>query len=209
MLVGAILFVILLIIGSALLVLWPKIHKMYEEKMFKYNSSNIVYQIAMDKDFYVINNVAIEIDTKIIHFSHIIFGNKYIYCIGDLYQNGPLSGKFKDIQWMKYLDNGEIAHIKNPLSLHRTRVQYLKSALNAEDLLIGISLVNDECLIDKVEDAPEDIFMINLRNLKSFINNKEKENVSPIEPIQLDSLVRQIYNKNNQTKEYLEKQDNY
>ena len=55
--------------------------------------------MAIDKDYYVINDVVLEIDTKFIHFNHILFGDKYIYCICDSYFDGPISGKFTDNQW--------------------------------------------------------------------------------------------------------------
>lgn len=207
MLVGAIIVILLLVAGSILLIFWPKISKRNEEKDFLKDIYHSVYNIAMDKDFYVIHDVAIEIDTKIIHFNHILFGNKYIYCISDCYHNGHLSGKYNDQQWFKYLENGEIIHIKNPMLLHSTRIRYLNSVLNSEDLIIGICVVNNQCLLDELKDSPSNVVILHENEIRSYVYSKEKENIMPIDAIQLDSLVHQIYNKNIETKENIEKQN--
>lgn len=201
MLVGAIIVVSLIVIGFALLILWPIFEDVFEKKTFQKKFYTEVYQLAIDKDFYVINDVVLEIDKKFIHFNHILFGDKYIYCICDSYYEGPISGKFTDQQWFMYKDSGEINHIKNPLLLHKTRLAYLTSTLRAEELFVGICVVNKSCLVDEVEDIPDNLKVLNVSEFKEFIIQKEKESVSPINSIQLDSLVQQIYQKNLQSRE--------
>ena len=200
MLIGAIVVISLIFIGFALLILWPIFKERSEKKTFLKSFYTEVYQLAIDKDFYVINNVVLEIDTKFIHFNHILFGNKYIYCICDSYFEGPLSGKFSDQQWFLYKQLGK-DHIKNPLLLHKARLSYLSSAIRAEELLVGICVVNDSCIIDQIPDIPDNLAVINRVEFKEFINKKEKENVAPINSIQLDSLVQQIYQKNIQSRD--------
>lgn len=201
MLIGAIIIVSLITIGYTILILWPFIKERMEKRTFLKSFYTDVYQLAIDKDFYVINDVVLEIDTKFIHFNHILFGDKYIYCICDHYYDGPLSGKFTDQQWFLYKNNGQLDHIKNPLLLHRARLSYVTSALRAEELFIGLCVVNESCLVDEIKDAPEYLNVINEKDFKEYINKKEKENVPPINSIQLDSLVQQIYQKNLQSKE--------
>ena len=70
----------------------------------------------------------------------------------------------------------------------------MKSALKADDILLGICVMNDECLIDKIEDCPDNIVLLNQKELKDFIIAKEKSDISPIDSIQLEHLVRFIYN---------------
>ena len=96
MLVGAIILISLLIIGFSYLIFQPIVKEALEKKTFLKEFYSSVYQLAIDKDFYVINDVVLEIDTKFIHFNHILFGDKYIYCICDSYMEGPISGKFSD-----------------------------------------------------------------------------------------------------------------
>lgn len=201
MLVGAIILISLLIIGFSYLIFQPIVKEALEKKTFLKEFYSSVYQLAIDKDFYVINDVVLEIDTKFIHFNHILFGDKYIYCICDSYMEGPISGKFSDNQWFMYKNNGELEHIKNPLILHRSRLSYVTSSLRAEGLFIGLFVVNKSCIVDKIEDIPDNLAIVNEDEFKDYILKKEKENIPPINTLQLDSLVQQVYQKNIQSRE--------
>ena len=194
MLVGAIVLISVLVIVSTLVLLWPYIMKLRSKKDFFNRAYRTTYSLARDKDYYIINDVELVIENKKIHFDHILFGEKYIYCIGNNYRDGNISGKYSDNQWFLYKANGKTEYIKNPLLLHSTRIEYLKSALKADDILLGICVMNDECLIDKIEDCPDNIVLLNQKELKDFIIAKEKRDISPIDSIQLEHLVRFIYN---------------
>ena len=201
MLIGAIIVVSLLLVGYGFLIFTPLVKEQLEKKTFQKNFSTDVYQLAIDKDFYVINDVVLEIDTKFIHFNHILFGDKYIYCICDSYFEGPISGKNRDSQWFLYKNSGQISHIKNPLILHKNRLSYITSTLRAEELFVGIVVVNESCIVDKVDDLPDNLIVVNEKEFKDYILKREKENIPPINSIQLDSLVQQIYQKNMQSRE--------
>ena len=194
MLVGAIVLISVLVIVSTLVLLWPYIMKLRSKKDFFNRASRTTYSLVRDKDYYIINDVDLVNENKKIHFDHILFGEKYIYCIGNNYRDGNISGKYSDNQWFLYKANGKTEYIKNPLLLHSTRIEYLKSALKADDILLGICVMNDECLIDKIEDCPDNIVLLNQKELKDFIIAKEKSDISPIDSIQLEHLVRFIYN---------------
>ena len=201
MLVGAIILISLLVILFAYLIFQPIIKEALEKKTFLKNFYTSVYQLAIDKDFYVINDVVLEIDTKFIHFNHILFGDKYIYCICDSYMDGPVSGKFSDNQWFMYRNNGNIEHIKNPLILHRSRLSYVTSSLRAEELFVGLFVVNKSCIVDEIVDIPDNIALVNEEEFRDYILKREKENIPPINTLQLDSLVQQVYQKNIQSRE--------
>lgn len=201
MLIGAISLISLLIIGFAFLIFQPIVKDALEKKTFLKNFYTNVYQLAIDKDFYVINDVVLEIDTKFIHFNHILFGDKYIYCICDSYFDGPISGKFSDNQWFLYKYNGELTHIKNPLLLHKSRLSYVTSSLRAEELFVGVFVVNKSCIVDEIKDCPENMAILNEEEFRDYILKREKENIPPINTLQLDSLVKQVYQKNIQSRE--------
>lgn len=202
MLIGAICFVVVFLIVSLIVLLMPIIKRRQDDKQFFKRVYEYVYQVAKDKDFYLINNVEIAIDTKTIHFNHILFGNKYIYCISNLPLKGGLSGKFQDEQWFKYDENNTRTVGKNPMLLHKARLDYLISALNVkeEDLFIGICVCNDSCLIDDIEGMPKNLAIINESDIYGYICEREKENIASIDQLQLDGLVHSIYQKNNANK---------
>lgn len=203
MLVGAICFVTVFVIISLLVLLLPVIKEHQDDKQFFKRVYDYTYQIAKDKDLYLINNIEIEIDTKTIHFNHILFGNKYIYCISNLSLRGGLSGKFADDQWFKYDEKNTRTVGKNPMLLHKARLDYLISALNVkeEDLFVGICVCNDSCLIDDIEGMPKNLAIINESELYGFVDEKEKENIASIDQLQLDGLVHLIYQKNQMNKQ--------
>ena len=201
MLVGAISVISLLVIGFGFLIFYPMFKEQLEKRTFTKSFYTDVYQLAIDRDYYVINDVVLEIDTKFIHFNHILFGDKYIYCICDSYFEGPISGKNRDSQWFLYKNSGQISHIKNPLILHKNRLSYITSTLRAEELFVGIVGVNESCLVDQIDDLPDNLIVINEKEFKDYILKREKENIPPINSIQLDSLVQQIYQKNMQSRE--------
>lgn len=196
MLIGAIVVITLLIIGATLLLLWPLIAKKIDCKRFLLAMGKRTYAIARDSDFYLLNKVTIPIDDgKEVHFDHIIFGDKYIYVIGDAYYPGPLSGKYRDQQWFLYNENIHFTHIKNPLTLHHTRLNYLSLETTAPmELFVGILVVNDSCFLDNIPGIPQNEFICNESDLKNIIARKEKEDVSIINPISLNNLVHNINN---------------
>ena len=161
MLVGAISVISLLAIGFGFLIFYPLFQERQEKRTFTKSFYTDVYQLAIDRDYYVINDVVLEIDTKFIHFNHILFGDKYIYCICDTYFDGPISGKNRDSQWFLYKNNGQVSHIKNPLVLHKSRLSYITSALRAEELFVGIIVVNESCIVDQIDDLPDNLTIVN------------------------------------------------
>ena len=55
MIVGAIVFISLLVIGSILLLAWPKLKIVFEKKHYKKSMNHLVYSISRDSDFYLLN----------------------------------------------------------------------------------------------------------------------------------------------------------
>lgn len=200
MLIGLIIVIILMVIGSLVFIFWNKIKELKEKKFFSKEISSKVYQIAVDNDFYLINQVALAIDTKVIHFDHLLFTNKYIYCIGRKYFSGPVSGRFDDSQWFQYDKKNRINHIKNPMILPKVRLEYLRSALRAnEDLFISVVLVNDSCVIDNIVSCPKNNHIMNIGDFSGFVKKNEKASIPAIDALQLETLVQNIYKRSIRT----------
>lgn len=197
-----IIVIVLIIVGSLIFIFSDHINLFFEKRNFNKKVGKKIYQIALDNDYYLISQVALEIDTKIVHFDYILFTNKFIYCVGARYFNGPISGKYDDNQWFKYGKKSEIDHIKNPLILPKVRLEYLKGALKApDDLFVSLVVINDSCLIDKNNQYPTYNQLINLKDLKFLISKKEKENIADINPSQLQKLVKNIYKRSVKTQQ--------
>lgn len=200
MLTGLIIVVSLMVIGSLVFIFWDKIIALKEKKFFTKEVGSKIYKIALENDYYLINDAVLSIDTKVIHFNHILFTNKFIYCIGVKYFNGPISGKYEDAKWFQYDFKNKITHINNPLTLSKVRLDYLKSSLRAsEDLFVSVVIVNDSCIIDERIDLPKDNHIMNIKNLKHFIAKREKMDIPSLDQEQLDVLVQNIYKRSVRT----------
>ena len=194
MLTGLIIVISLMVVFSIVFLFWDKIKFAKEKRSFSKLIGKKAYQLALDNAYYLINQVALAIEGKVIHFDHILFTNKFIYCIGEKYFSGPISGRFDDSQWFKYNKKNQVEHIKNPMILPKVRVEYLRGSLRAnDDLFVSVVLVNDSCIIDQIEGCPKNNFIMNLSDFKSFIKQREKTNIPSIDPLQLETLVQNIY----------------
>ena len=208
MLIGLIVILSLMVVGSLVFIFWGQIKQKTEKKNFVKKVGAKVYQLALDNDYYLINKVALKIDTKVIHFDHILFTNKFIYCIATKYFDGPISGKFDDNQWFKYDDKNHVDHIKNPLIIPKVRVEYLRSALRAgEDLFVSLVITNDSCLIDEIKDCPSNQKIINLKDLKHLVSKNEELDIPLIDPLQEEKLVQNIYKRSVKTKKMEENKE--
>ncbi len=200
MLIGLIVVVVLLIVGSLLFLFSDRIRQISEKKNFSKKAGKRIYALARDNDFYLINQVALSIDTKVIHFDHILFTDKFIYCIGKKYFSGPISGKYDDSQWFQYDEKNHVEHIKNPMILPRVRLDYLRSALKAnEDLFVSVVLLNDSCVLDEIGNCPKNNYILNLKDFKNFIQKREKADIPSINAFQLETLVQNIYKRSVKT----------
>jgi hypothetical protein len=196
MLVVLIIVISIIIIGGILLIFWPKFKIIKEKRQFSKIVASKVYGLAEDKDFYVINQVALSIENKIIHFDHILFANKFIYCIGTKYYDAPVSGKYSDAQWLKYSSLNNMERIKNPMALALARLNYIKSSVNAPDgIFISVILINDSCILDEIKDCPPGNYIMNVSKFRQFVIENEKQDIPDIDTLALEELVQKIYKK--------------
>lgn len=194
---GLIAFVSVLILLSLYLLFFRSVNSRVEKLFFQKMTGRKVYAIAKDNDYYLLNKVAIRVEGKIIHFDHILFGDKYIYCIVNRYYPVAVHGNPEDPSWFCYKRNGKFKIMKNPLRINRERVNYFASAIaSSKDIFVGIVLVNNQCLIDPSDSGSENDLLLNLKDLRAKIKRYERNSlVNPIEPASLKALVYDVYRK--------------
>ena len=188
---------VILFILCIVLVFYRPISLGVEKLFFRHNVAKKVYKIAKDYDFYLLNKVAINVGDKVVHFDHLLFGNKYIYCIGAKYYSLAIDGNYKDTSWFNYKTTNKFDYIKNPMKLHRERVN-LFSALVApsSDLFIATILVNNSCLVGDIKESGKYNKISTIKNFEKLIKDYENDpKVSPIDPILLHQLVQDVYKK--------------
>ena len=191
-----IVFLIFLGIGLLIFLFYPILKKQYEYKNHRKIVAKTLYKYASDYDVFLLNNVKLKYGDETIIFDHILFGEKFIYCIKDECQKVGIEGNAEDLKWFSFNLKGDFEYIPNPFKSNNLNVvmlsHYLK--INIEDrFFYSIICVNDSCLIN-VEKCKDDEIIINHKNLYNLIKNKERDNsYRKINQERLQKVVKILY----------------
>lgn len=170
------------------------------KKDFKYHYYKRIYRLAMDKDYYLINNFLFRIDdSHVARIDHILFADKYIYIINDSYYEGDIIGKENDSSFILIDRNNKKKYDDNPLLNNKKIVNKLSmiTGIN-QSLLIGICLINDSCHCSVVTTS-KSFYIIQSKRFKKLVNAIESRDIEEINKEQLASAVQAI-NKLNRRK---------
>lgn len=194
--VGQIAFLIIVptvvIIAIAVLIyLLYRRHMM--KKNFKYFYYKRLYKIAMDKDYYLINDFLFKIDDSHVgRIDHILFADKYIYIMTDSYFNGDIIGKEDDKSVIVLGRDGKKYYDDNPLITNKKLINKLSliTGINPA-LLIGICIINDNCRYG-IQTSSKSFYYIQSNKLKALVKAIESRQVGAINKEQLASAVKSI-----------------
>lgn len=150
-----------------------------------------IYSIAFDRDYYLINNFLFRVeDNKVACIDHLLFGDKYIYLISDLYYDGNLSGSYDDKSLVYMNNKGKKCYTDNPFEKSERLMKRLCSVTSQDaSIMIGIVLVNDDCKLD-IESDSSQFFICQRKKLASLI--KEIEGREDVGVLNADLLARAV-----------------
>ena len=194
--VGQIAFLIIVptvvIIAIAVLIyLLYRRHMM--KKNYKYFYYKRLYKIAMDRDYYLINDFLFKIDDSHVgRIDHILFADKYIYIMTDSYFNGDIIGKEDDKSVIVLGRDGKKYYDDNPLITNKKLINKLSliTGINPA-LIIGICIINDNCRYG-IQTSSKSFYYIQSNKLKALIKAIESRQVGAINKEQLASAVKSI-----------------
>lgn len=193
----AVAFIVALIIFLLLFIPLRRrsIKKKYVEHYYKE-----IYKIALNNDYYLINNFAFKVDdSSLLKINHILFGEKYVYLINDYHFDGDIAGKAFDKSLICFSKRGKKYYIDNPI----VRSKYLLDRLTImtgldPTIMIGISLVNDDCSSDIISQSKQ-YYLVQRNKLASLVKAIESRNIGKLNEKSLEKLVHSI-NKMNRKK---------
>lgn len=176
------------------------INKKREKNGFREVCYKTIYRIAFDEDFYLINNFSYRVDSsKVANIDHVLFGNKYIYLIIDVYYEGDLTGKETDTSLILIDRKGKKYYTENQYAVSKALVKSLVDSTGIDpNLLIGIVVINNKCKIN-IETSSKQYYLIQKKNLKKLVRAIESRSVGNINAEQLGELVKS-FDKINRTK---------
>ena len=173
----------------------------YRRKHFQIHFYKQVYRVALNNDYYLINQFVFKVDSsKNATVDHILFGNKYIYTIISKYYQGDLIGKYADKSLIFISHKGKKCYTDNPYN----EAKYLTSKLSSStgidaSLMIGIVLINDDCKV-AVQSESKQFYIIQRKRFPALIKAIESRPVEPINQTQLEKAVQSIAKQNKRKK---------
>ena len=194
--VPAVVFVFLVIC------LYFPISRVYRRKHFQIHYYKKVYRVALDHDYFLINQFVFKIDnSKVASVDHILFGNKYIYVISSKYYQGDLVGKYNDKSLIFISHKGKKCYTDNPYNQVKQLASKLSSSTGVDaSLMIGIVLVNDDCKV-AVQSESKQFYIIQRKRFAALIKAIESRPVEEINQTQLAKAVQSIAKQNKRKKE--------
>lgn len=194
--VPAVVFVFLVIC------LYFPISRAYRRKHFQIHYYKKVYRVALDHDYFLINQFVFKIDnSKVASVDHILFGNKYIYVVSSKYYQGDLVGKYNDKSLIFISHKGKKCYTDNPYNQVKQLASKLSSSTGVDaSLMIGIVLVNDDCKV-AVQSESKQFYIIQRKRFAALIKAIESRPVEEINQTQLAKAVQSIAKQNKRKKE--------
>lgn len=171
------------------------IKKKYVEHYYKE-----IYKIALDRDYYLINNFAFKVDdSSLLRINHILFGDKYVYLINDYHFDGDIAGKAFDKSLICFSKKGKKYYIDNPIVRSKFLLDRLCIMTGLDpNIMIGVSLVNDDCSSDIISTSKQ-YYLVQRNKLASLIKAIESRRIGKLNEKSLEKLVHSI-NKMNRKK---------
>lgn len=188
------------VIGLLIVFVIIPLRQRYQKNNFKEYCYKAIYKIAFDEDFYLINNFLFRVDqSTVAKIDHILFGNKYIYPIIDVYYDGDLLGKFEDKSLILIDKKDKKYYTDNQYLVCKSLVESLSRTTGIDgNMFVGIVVVNNECKLG-IETKNKQYYFIQRNKLKKLIKAIESRNVGKINAAQLENAVKAI-DKLNRTK---------
>ena len=174
----------------------------YHRKHFQVHFYKQVYRVALNNDYYLINQFVFKVDSsKNATVDHILFGSKYIYVIISKYYQGDLVGKYLDKSLIFISHKGKKCYTDNPFNEVKLLTSKLSSSTSIDaSLMIGIVLINDDCKV-AVQSESKQFYIIQRKRLPSLIKAIESRPVSTINETQLGKAVQSIAKLNKRKKQ--------
>ena len=183
------------------IVLYFPISASYRRKRFQIRFYKRVYKVALESDYYLINQFYFKVDSnKLAKVDHVLFGEKYIYVILSKYYEGDLVGKSTDKSLIFISHKGKKCYTDNPIIQSKNLTSKLSSSTGLDaSMLIGIILINDDCKVE-VQSESKQFYIIQRRKFPALIKAIESRPVEKINEAQLAKAVQAIAKDNKRKK---------
>lgn len=187
----------LLFITIMFVLLYRPIKKSILKKKYVEIYGKKIYLIARDFDYFLINNFDYKLsDGTKFHIDHLLFGEKYIYVINDMYIDGGINAKENDNAWIVFTKQKKQIKkrfVSNPLKDNKAIADsFVKLTRLENDYIKSIVLVNDDCSIEEFVQTSNNNYLSTVKKIYKLIQGIEKDNVPSLNQKQLGYAVNDI-----------------
>ena len=182
--ISILIFLVFGILLSLFMLLLPRLKDQYASSHLNEMFNKIIYKVIHLHDYYLIPNVKIKLPgNEPVTIDHLVFGDKFIYAIKDLYFKGGLLGNAKDKEWQYFPfkhKRHESQYIPNPFLINQKRIEKLSMVTGLDQrLFISIILVNNKAIIDHIPFSNDHEYIVTIRRFKKLLKAIEARDVPP------------------------------
>ena len=139
-------------------------------------------------------------DNRLAKIDHILFGEKFIYVIISKYYEGDLIGKAIDKSLVFISHKGKKRYTENPINQSKQLASKLSLNTGLDtSLLIGITLINDDCKVEVQSDSKQ-FYIIQRKRFAALIKAIESRPIEKMNETQLAKVVQSIAKENKNKK---------
>ena len=198
------LFIFLLVSIIVLLILlfflfFDQFRNKYERKYFKKRVHKKLYYLSEEEDYLLLNNVKIElgIDNQPSVFDHILFADKYIYLINDVYLEGAIAGNSNDTYIILRNGKSKQKKMNNFLKAQNMKVELFchKFQIDREvdNYVFNVVCYNSSLIVTKslrIKEYGE--WFLPLKELIKTIRISEKDDIKTISKARVKDLFNSL-----------------
>lgn len=192
--VAFIIIVPIIVILIAGVLLYKPILRRIEKTKYKDIYGSKIYKVTLYGDYFLLNDFLFAYeDNKFAKIDHIMCGEKYFYIINDFYYKGSVVGNENDKSLILIQgDSAKRCYIDNPIHYSKLLIKRLSMITNIdESMMIGISLVNDDCAIS-VEQSSSQFYLIQSNKFSKLIRAIESRDIPDINQDELQKVVKEL-----------------
>lgn len=196
MFIALLILLILFVIGF--IVLMALLRTMTSETYVKL-ITNKVRRLSKRKKLYSIVDLhLLNYDREKLNVNHVIFGNKYIYLISDLFLKGFVSGEVNDNSWVYFNNISKKTHYLDNLNkVSDKNIEDFAGILGiSKDLVISICLIPNECDVNVNGYKNTEKLIVHYSGLNKVINSFERKQIGSFKKEQIYEQYQKIKSRN-------------
>jgi len=192
------LLIVLIVFVIGFVVLMTLLRTMTSETFVKL-ATNKVRRFSKRKKLYSIQDLhLLNHDREKVNVNHVIFGNKYIYLISDLFLKGFVSGEVNDNSWVYFNNITKKTHYLDNLNkVSEKNIQDFAGILGiSKDLIISICLISNECDVNVNGYKDSEKVIVHYSGLNKVINSFERKQIGSLKKEQIYEQYQKIKSRN-------------